>query len=128
MSIFKSKTEKEASNKIKKLEDKIESLTKEKLELYDKVETLKVDKKTSEEDIKHMIKKKEEMLDIKFQKKELETEKKKAEDIANVKDEYRDKLEKRLEIEVSNMKDMYGEILKRLPNVNYKINGGRDDK
>jgi len=106
-----------------RLEKEIESLRDEKIKLHEKVEILKVEKKTSEEDIKHMMRKKEEMLELKFQKKELENEKKKNDEVAKVKDQYRDKLEVRLETEVTNIKEMYGQILERLPNVNVKMKG-----
>ena len=47
-------------------------------------------------------------------------EREKDSEIAKVKDDYRDKLEGRLEKEVVNMKEMYGQILERLPNINVK--------
>lgn len=105
------------------LEKEIEKLRKERMSLKDEVEDLKIQKKVSEEDIKHMTKMKEEKLDIAHQKNKLQLEQEKNEAVAKVKDEYRDKLEKRLETEVTNIKEMYGQILERLPNVNMRLKG-----
>lgn len=72
------------------------------------------------EDIKHMVKIDRERKDIWFEKEKLKLSKDKADAIAAVKDEYRDKTEAQLEKQLGNMKDMYGEILERLPNYNVR--------
>ena len=90
-------------------------------ELKDDIASLKSKKKIEEEDIKHMVRLKEERMAVENQKKELEMERKKDTAIAEVKDQYRDKLEGRLEKEVTNMKEMYGQILERLPNISAKV-------
>lgn len=84
------------------------------------VADLKHEKKIAEEDIKHMVRIREEKLELDFQKKNLERDSKQQDAIAEVKDTYRDKMEKRLQTEVTNIKEMYGEILKRLPTVSVK--------
>ena len=89
-------------------------------ELKDDIQSLKSKKKIEEEDIKHMIRLKEERMEVANEKKALEMHREKDKAIAEVKDTYRDKLEGRLEIEVKNMKEMYGQILERLPNINVK--------
>lgn len=89
--------------------------------LKDDIESLKSKKKIEEEDIKHMVRLKEERMEVANQKKELEMEREKDTAIAAVKDDYRDKLEGRLEKEVVNMKEMYGQILERLPNISAKV-------
>lgn len=104
-----------------RLEKEVEELRREKIDLHEKVETLKVEKKTSEEDIKHMMKKKEEMLDIEFKKIELAVEKEKDKAIAEVKDQYRDKLETYLEKQINDGNKRYEQILERLPNVSMRI-------
>jgi predicted metal-dependent hydrolase len=43
--------------------------------------------------------------------------------ISQIKQEYADKLQVRLEVEVKNMKDMYAQILNRLPDVNVRLKG-----
>lgn len=85
------------------------------------LETLKHKKKIEEEDIKHMVRLKEERQEVEFQKRVLEIEAEKAQEIAAVKDDYRNKLEVRLQTEVDNIKEMYGQILERLPDVNMRI-------
>ena len=89
-------------------------------ELGDQIATLKNKKKIEEEDIKHMVRLKEERLEVKSKKMELDMEKSKQDAIAAVKDQYRDKMEERLESEVSNIKEMYGQILERLPKISVK--------
>lgn len=120
-SIFKNKKTKMLESHIEELEGKCDRLTDDRLGLKEEVEDLKLKKKMEEEDIKHMVKMKEERLDLDHQKKmqSLELEQHKA--IAAVKDEYRDKIEVRLEKEGSNIKEMYGQILERLPNISAKL-------
>jgi len=118
---FKNEKTKALETQVNELESKCEKLSTDRLGLKEEVEDLKLKKKMSEEDIKHMVKMKEEKLDIEHQKKmqALELEKYKA--IAEVKDEYRDKIEVRLEKEGETIKDMYAQILERLPNISAKL-------
>lgn len=115
-----------------KLTGEMEDLRAERLNLKDEVGNLKLKKKVEEEDIKHMVKMKEERLDLANEKKQqaleaefatknasAELEKQQA--IGSVKDEYRDKMEVNLVKQVDDMKDMYSEILKRLPDVTVKM-------
>ncbi len=85
--------------------------------LKDDIADLKHEKKITEEDIKHMVRIREERIEVENEKKNLERDRKQQEAIAKVKDEYRDKLEARLHKEVENMKSMYSEILGRLPTI-----------
>ena len=94
-----------------------ESLRKEIQGLKNELATLKHKKKITEEDIKHMVRMREEKIEVLNEKKNLERDKEQQLAIAAVKDEYRDKLEARLHTEVDNIKDMYGQILERLPTV-----------
>lgn len=87
------------------------------------IKELELAHKISDEDIKHMTKIKEEKLEIAHERKVIEMERKKETEVAKVKDEYRDKLEKQLAQETANIKEMYGQILERLPNVNVKMTG-----
>ncbi len=124
---LRSKAEKGIFDKLEaekeQLEKDNERLTDEKKALKEEVADLKLKKKMSEEDIKHMVKIRQEKLDIEHEKKIMEIERTKANEIAAVKDDYRDKMEKRLQAETTNMKDMYSEILQRLPNVNVRLKG-----
>lgn len=98
---------------VKRLEDEKKSLTEE-------VDRLKHQKKMEEEDIKHMVKIDRERKDIEIQREKVRLAGEQAEEIAKVKDEYRDKTEAQLEKQLEMMKGMYGEILQRLPNYNVK--------
>jgi|GEM_PF-6120827 hypothetical protein len=84
---------------------------------------LKHDRKIADEDIKHMVKMKEERLGLDHKKKALDCDREKDKEIAKVKDSYRDKMEKRLQNEVDQTKAMYSEILQRLPNINVNMKG-----
>lgn len=118
----------EAGKQVTDLSKSIADLKKEKSELAEKVEKLKLDAKIADEDIRHMVKMKEERLDLEHQKKIAIVEKEKADAIAKVKDEFRDKMEKQLEKESQNIKDMYSEILKRLPDVNVALGNAFKEK
>ena len=91
--------------------------------LKEQVADLKLQRKIEDEDIKHMVKIKESELDIMHQKKGLELQRKSDEEISRVKDNYRDKLESFLKGQVKDVKEMYGQILKRLPDVNVRLKG-----
>ena len=120
--------------RVKELEGDHEKVLAEKLRLKEEVAELKIQKKqeteelklahkTAEEDIKHLVKLHDEKKVVEFERKSLELERKKDEEIAKVKDEYRDKMEKQLAEETKNIRGMYTEILARLPNVNVKMTG-----
>ena len=85
--------------------------------LKEQIEDLKLKKKIEEEDIKHLVKIKIEQNEIEFQRKVMEQDRVKEAEIGRVKQEYADKLQVRLELEVKNIKDMYGEVLRRLPEI-----------
>jgi hypothetical protein len=108
---------------IDELQDKVISLELERRDLKEEVEDLKLKKKTSEEDIKHMVKMKEERLAIDHERKALALEKEKEQAIATVKDKYRDKTEAYLNEQIKRADGMYAEILERLPNINVNMKG-----
>ena len=91
--------------------------------LKEEIDGLKSKRKIELEDIKHMVKMREERNEIKFEKLVMDLEKEKFLEIGTVKDTYRDKLEGRLTVELDNMKDMYGQVLERLPNITGKLKG-----
>ena len=105
----------------KELETECDTLRGDRRELKDEVEQLKLKKKIEEEDIKHMVKMKEERLDLEHQKHLQKSEMDKQKEIGEIKDKYRDKTEAQLEKQLTSMKEMYGEILERLPNINAKL-------
>jgi len=87
------------------------------------VAALRLRAKHEEEDIKHLVKMTKEKQAIEAERKEMGREKEKLEEIAKVKDEYRDKLEKDLRDRGDEIKGMYGEILARLPNITARLKG-----
>lgn len=110
------------------LEERIVELRGERERLFDENHNLKTENKTlkvkrqiDEEQIAHKIKMREEQVDLDYKKKLQAAEAKKQEDVAKVKDEYRDKLENELVKRGDELKEMYKEILERLPNVNMAI-------
>lgn len=84
---------------------------------------LKQKKKMEGEDIRHLVKIKEEKLAIEYDRKEVRLEREQQAVIAEVKDEYRDKMEQELQKQITRMQKMYGEILGRLPNFNVRLKG-----
>jgi chromosome segregation ATPase len=107
--------------KQKDLEEKIEKLETERTELKREVNDLKSKRKIEEEELKHLVKIKDEKREIEFQKKEMELESAMNKEVAKVKDNYRDKLEKNLIEQKDDIKGMYSEILERLPDVNARL-------
>lgn len=73
------------------------------------------------EDIEHMTRITKEKLEIEKQREIMELNSKNANALENVRDGYRVKMEESLKAEVDNIKEMYGEILKRLPDVTARL-------
>ena len=114
MSLFSKQIEKNRKERIEHLEKEIESLN-------SKIQFLKSQEseyKRKIDDIEHTVKMREEALELDFKKKEMELNAKHSENIAEVKDKYRDKMESQLGQERDNIKEMYTQILQRLPNAN----------
>lgn len=121
---FKSKAEGREATKLEMLEEdrdclkrEVKALKQDKTKLKEEVTQLELDAKIADEDIKHMIKMKTESMELDFKKREVESDAKKATEIATVKDNYQAKVEKQLVAEGTKMEKMYGQILERLPNV-----------
>jgi chromosome segregation ATPase len=110
-------------NDIRKLEDERDGLTDDNRKVKDELAELKQKRKMEDEDIRHLVKIKESQLDLAHQKKQVELEGEFQTEKAKIKDEYRDKLESTLQNQIKDVKGMYGEILKRLPNVNVRLKG-----
>jgi len=127
---FKSKAMKKVISENNKLKDDIEDneislniLTKQKIELNNEIEELKLKRKIEEEDLKHLIKIREERLEIEFEKRKLTADAKHQEEIHKVSNEYRTKVEKFLIENVEKSERMYSELLVRLPDVNVRLKG-----
>lgn len=116
--------------RVEALEKEVEGLRTERDELDDKNFTLRSElkdlrqqKKVEEEDLKHMVKIKEEKLSIEHEKRGIQLERAKDTEVAKVKDDYRNKIEKGLEERNKEIRTMYTEILERLPNVSVRLKG-----
>jgi len=109
----------EAGDLCTQKEKLLDQLSKLRLDLKD----LKLQKKIEIEDIQHMIRLKEERLDLAHEKKDLELQRKKDEEVFEIKNEYRDKVEKGLENSRVEMREMYTEVLARLPDVQVALKG-----
>lgn len=131
----KEKTIDQKINEVFERDEALKELKKEKAKLEKDVETLngtierlKRDareaehkRKLEDEETRHLIKLREEKLELDFDRKNMEREKAKVDAIAKVREEYRDKIEKGLEARGKELREMYGEILARLPNVNVML-------
>lgn len=109
--------------RIADLQTQVDSLTDERTKLKTEVEDLKIQRKCEDENIRHMVKIKEEKMEVEFQKKEVQREREKQEAIAKVKDGYRDKVEAELNKRSAELLAMYNAILARLPDVNVALTG-----
>lgn len=110
----------------------IVGLKKEKMDLYEEVEKLKLRKRIESEEITHLIKINEERTATTLEKEKVKLETEKQQAITKLKDESRleleeslkkfhSKIESRFSEELKNLKEVYGLIMSRLPNVNYNI-------
>jgi len=117
MIFCKNKETQRIQTRIFELETERDSLRDSVINLKDNVAQLKLKRKIEEEDIKHMVAMKEARLQLDFDKRVQKVDLEQQKAIGLIKDEYRDKLELRLNKEVESMKEMYGQILTRLPDI-----------
>lgn len=108
---------------VSELSNEVIVLKDEKKALEEKVAKLELKAKIEEEDIRHMRKKEQEIADIKFQKKEMKIEREKIDAIAKVKDEYRDKVEKGLNDQITGVKATQKEIMGLVPKIRVGLKG-----
>lgn len=108
---------------IKSLESERDRLNDSNRKIRDELADLKQQKRMEDENIRHLVKIKEEKLDIEHEKKQVERERVQQEVIAKVKDEYRNKQESTLQKQIDDGKEMSAEILARLPNVSVRLKG-----
>lgn len=107
---------------------KVSTLEKERNQLKEQVEDLKLKKKISEEDIQHLVKIKLEQADIDKQKHIAKADAEKSAAIFAVKSEYQQKVEHNLLEQQKQLRDMYSEVLARLPNVNVMLGDQKKDE
>lgn len=116
--------EPEKKTEIETLQEDYDTSREMVLKLKEELALLKQEKKIAEEDIKHMVRLKEEKLAVQSERKALQRDREMEQGIAKVKDTYRDKLELRLQTEVDNIRQMYSEILERLPKISVRQHDG----
>jgi hypothetical protein len=92
--------------------------------LKNAVKQLKLDRKIEEEDIKHMVKMKDERREIEFQKREAALQRDFDAKLAAEERSNQEKLEQLLHKEIGNTRATASELLARLPNVNVELSGG----
>jgi len=84
---------------------------------------LALEKKISEEDIKHMVRLKEERMEVKAEKDTLEMQRKADERVMVIKLEYQGKVEDGLTKQLNEFHAMYDAVLNRLPDINVELKG-----
>lgn len=116
---------------IKEKEARIDNLERELFGLKEKVADLKQEKKElefenkkSKENIQHMVRIKEEKMELAHQKRVQELEMEKIKEIASVKDAFRDKREEQLKEASDKLNEQYKALLSLMPNVNVRLKGG----
>ena len=109
--------------------DLLKKLLGEKDGLTNQIAKLKVEKKElihdnklADEDIKHMVKIKEERMEVENEKNRMKEQAEQRKEIEALRQQFADKSEAFLEKQAAAVKEMYGQILKRLPDINYAIN------
>lgn len=100
---------------------KIQELKAEIRELREEKEDLEFKKKMEEKEIAHLVKMKEEKIQMETEKKEIELIKDFQKKEMALQTEYFDKVMETVKEGHKKMEDIYGEILRRLPNVNMSI-------
>lgn len=91
--------------------DKIQS--KKKIE----IDEMKADRKLHDQELKHLVKIKTESLEIVHDKKVVELMREKNEEVAKIRDEYRDKIEKNLEGRIDELKEQTDKVMQFIPKV-----------
>ena len=111
----------EMTDEIDALKAETKGLREEKRQLEDDLRDIRGKHKIEEQQTKHLVKMREEQLQVELDRKTLDLEREKEAKIAKVKDDYRDKMEKQLSNETDRITKMYEQILQRLPDVNLAI-------
>lgn len=119
---FKSKSR--LQNEVEGLEKEIESLKakefsarEDKRKAEDDLAKVKHEKKLETEDIKHMIKMKEEKNALELEKKKVDVEREYFNKIEAVKDDYRTKLEDLLKNQIKDGKESHDKLMEHMPKI-----------
>ncbi len=104
-------------------EDSINELKAQIRKLKDELAELKTTKKMEEREIEHLVKLKEEKLNIEHAKREVELQKQFQEKEMKLQTEYHDKIIIAVEAARKEQQETYKEIMKRLPDVSVMLGG-----
>jgi len=119
-------------SELKDLRGQVDKLVKEKREVREELEELKLKKRLEQEEIAHLVKINEERLKSELERKELQLEQSYTKKINDMEEasmrkvvdslsEFHGKMEKQFSSELKNMKEVLGLLMKGLPNVNMEI-------
>ena len=104
--------------------EKIDELNVEVEKLKTEIKNLQLDKRIEEEEIKHLVKMKEEKNLIEMQKKEISLQREFQEKEMSLQSKYHEKVIATIEESRKETKELYSAIMERLPNVNMEIKRG----
>ncbi len=119
MSIFNRKRDFLAEIEI--YQQDMKRLVDKKSELTVQIAELKHKHKLEKEDIEHLVRIKQEKLDVDFEKKTIELERNHAAELNQQVKDFNEKMTGQLSRETDNIKSMYEKVLERLPNVSAHI-------
>ena len=120
------------SEELKDLKISVKALIKDKRELKEELEELKLKKRLEQEEIAHMTRIHKEKMESDLDKAKIKLEREKMESLNKFKEEQRQslvdslttfhgKMEAKFDSELKNMKDVLALLMKGLPNVNMEI-------
>lgn len=109
--------------RIEELEKEVERKEAERRRLKDDIADLKHNKKLEDENIWHLVRITREKQEVEFDRKVMAKESEKQNAIAEVKDEYRNKVEQQLLGQKNDIKEMYSEIMGLVPKIKVGLQG-----
>jgi DNA anti-recombination protein RmuC len=138
MSWFKPKTSVESSE-LKDLRAQVDKIVKQKREVTEELEELKLKKRLEQQEIAHLVKINEEKLKSELERKELKMEQDFQKKINDIEEKsmkkviesltgFHEKMEKKFNSELQNMKELMNTLVKVLPNVNMEMHIGDPTK
>ncbi len=111
------------ARKLVDLKEERENLFNKVMNLEEQAAKKELERRMAEDEIKHMIRLKEERLEVEFEKKSLAADRAHQDEIAKLEREYAQKVEADLKRQLERMGEMYAQILERLPNISAKLGG-----
>lgn len=110
-------------SKYSTMEDSLERLKEKIAEKNAELHEVTLKKKAEDDQLKHMIKMKEEKIEVEKEKFQAKLAREKDQAVAKVKDEYRNKIEDNLNGQIKSTEKLMKDILDRLPNVTARLKG-----